>query len=481
MDKDSRVQRKRSRNEDLERMRLEMRDTTASIMRLIQKRMTLSKQIGEIKSTLNMNVKDEKVEEDIMNMVLGLSDEIGMSREFSSHFLDALLAESVRLQQIQQDYKSGNVSRLLSREKSKQTHLSIFLKAKQIEASGRRILHMEVGEPDFSPPSEVRGALTESFDLKHYHYSEPAGILKLREVIAKKAGSGISEDMIAVTVGGRFAVFATIVSLLREGDEMISIEPAWPAYRECADFVGANTKALKTTMADEWIPDTKKLEEMINKRTKMIVLNYPNNPTGKILDKKILEKIVSIAKQNAIYLLSDEVYSDYSFRDFSSILHHAYKRSIMVSSFSKSHAMTGFRVGYAIADKEIISNITKVQATALTCVAEPMQYSALAALKARTSENVEMVRKRLDIISNRLQRMSLCFVKPDGAMYVYPQLNNGLQGLSLVEKLLDRGVAMAPGSGFGEAYVQFIRISACQPEDELEKGLDILESVLANG
>jgi aspartate aminotransferase len=150
----------------------------------------------------------------------------------------------------------------------------------------------------------------------------------------------------------------------------------------------------------------------------------------------------------------------------------------MVSSFSKGHAMTGFRVGYGIANKNIIAKMVKFQATALTCVAEPMQYSALAALEANSNsiQNKRIMKRRLDLICKRLHNMSFTFVEPDGAMYVYPKLKEGVDSdISLVEKLLDLGVALAPGSGFGESYRGFIRISACQPGHILEKGLDVLE------
>jgi len=281
-----------------------------------------------------------------------------------------------------------------------------------------------------------------------------------------------------VTPGGRFAVFSAITSLLRAGEEMIVIEPAWPAYKECSDFVGAKTKVLTTTLENKWIPDTKRLEEMINSSTKMIVLNYPNNPTGKVLDDKTLEKIVLIAKDHSLYLLSDEVYADYAFGRFSSTRKFEYANSIIVGSFSKRYAMTGFRVGYGIANKDIISKMAKVQAVAITSVAEPMQQAALAALDVDPSENVNLMKRRLDFICSKLKKMSLRFIEPDGAMYTYPQLPLGEEDIPLVEKLLKKGIAVAPGSGFGDSYRQFIRISACQPEKTLERGLDVMASVI---
>ncbi|MGI0049599.1 MAG: pyridoxal phosphate-dependent aminotransferase, partial [Nitrososphaera sp.] len=383
---------------------------------------------------------------------------------FALQLLNILLAESEQVQAQKQKQKG-----------QKQTHLGIFMKAKQLEASGKKMIHMEVGEPDYSPPAAVGDSLAESFQQRQYHYTDTRGVPKLRDAIAKREGT--SEDQVVVTPGGRFAVFSAITSLLKAGQEMIVIEPAWPAYRECADFIGARTKVLRTTLESKWTPDTRQLEEMINPGTKMIALNYPNNPTGKVLDGKTMERIVSIAKDNDLYLLSDEVYADYAFKKFTSIHEYGYDRSILVSSFSKRYAMTGFRVGYAVAAKDIIAKMTKVQAVGITSVAEPMQHAALAALGDNPSENVRTMKKRLDFVSGKLKEMSLRFVEPDGAMYVYPELPRG-EDIPLVERLLEKGVAIAPGSGFGDYYKQFVRISACQPEKTLEKGLDIMASVI---
>jgi aspartate aminotransferase len=453
-----------SKNEELESLRHEVRDITAQIMRNVHQRMELAKQIGKIKNRLGIDVKDEKVEHDIRTMVLSLADEMGMGRDFALQLLNILLAESEQVQ-AQKRHESDQ----------KQTHLDIFMKAKQLEASGKKIIHMEVGEPDYPPPAIVGNSLAESFRLKQYHYTDTLGMPKLRDAIAKREGA--SEDQVVVTPGGRFAVFSAITSLLKAGQELIVIEPAWPAYRECAAFIGARTKVIRTTLGSKWTPDTKQLEEMVNPGTKMIALNYPNNPTGKVLDSKTMERIVSIAKDNGLYLLSDEVYADYAFGKFASIHKYGYERSILVSSFSKRYAMTGFRVGYAVASNDIISKMSKVQAVGITSVAEPMQHAALAALGEDPSENVRIMKKRLDFVSGKLKRMSFRLVEPDGAMYVYPELPRG-EDISLVERLLESGVAIAPGSGFGDYYKQFVRISACQPEKTLEKGLDIMASVI---
>jgi aspartate aminotransferase len=454
-------------NKELELLRDKVRDVTTQIMCNVQQRIELAKKIGEIKSRLGIDIRDEKVEHEVRRRVMLLANEIGMSSEFALQLLNILLAESENVQNEKHPQKAVQ----------KQTHLSIFAKAKQLEASGKKIIHMEVGEPDYSPPAIVGTALAESFRLQQYHYTDTHGIPELRDAIAQKEGDGISKHQVIVTPGGRFAVFSAITSLLRAGQELIVIEPAWPAYEECADFVGARTRVLSTTLENKWLPNTKQLEEKINPSTKMIVLNYPNNPTGKVLDSKTMEKIVLIAKDHDLYLLSDEVYADYAFSEFNSIRKYRYDKSILVGSFSKRYAMTGFRVGYSIANKEIISKMAKVQAAGVTSVAQPMQQAALAALGVNPSESIKLMKRRLEFVCIKLEEMSLRFVKPDGAMYAYPELPWS-EDIPIIEKLLEQGVAIAPGSGFGDSYKRFVRISACQPEKVLEKGLEIMASVI---
>ncbi|MGI0035639.1 MAG: aminotransferase class I/II-fold pyridoxal phosphate-dependent enzyme [Nitrososphaera sp.] len=454
-------------NEELESLREQVRTITGDIMASVHKRIELAKKIGEIKERLGIRVKDERVEQEVRTKVLALADEIGMDQGFALRLLNVLLQES------------ENVQAEKRQQPQKQTHLAIFMKAKQLEGEGKKIIHMEVGEPDYSPPAVVGESLLESFELGRYHYTDTRGIPALREAIAKAAV--VAEDRLIITPGGRFAVFSAIVSLLKAGQELIVIEPAWPAYKECGDFVGATTRVLKTSLDDNWTPDTDKLQEMINPATRMIVLNYPNNPTGRVLGRKTVEKIVSIAKDHDLYLLSDEVYADYVFNgSFGSVLEYDYDKSIMVSSFSKRFAMTGFRVGYAVASKDVIAAMTKVQAVGITSVAEPMQRAALAAIGNDVSDNIGTVKERIDYICGRLKEISLRFAEPEGAMYVYPELE-GIDDITLVERLLEKGVAVAPGSGFGDSYRQFVRISACQPIEVLGKGLDVMAQVIREG
>ena len=211
----------------------------------------------------------------------------------------------------------------------------------------------------------------------------------------------------------------------------------------------------------------------------MIVLNYPNNPTGKILPEKLQDDIVDIVRKNDLYVLSDEIYSQYAKNSWKSVLNYNYEKSIVTQSFSKSHAMTGFRIGYGIADTKIIEKMAKLEALCLTNVSEPIQYVAMKALEADISNNTNTVQTRLDVLAEKAEEMGLDFVVPDGAMYLFARVNqDGFDGVQFANSTLEKGLAVAPGEGFGN-YKNFIRISACQDEKILIDGMNILSDIVS--
>jgi aspartate aminotransferase len=449
----------------LEKLRDDMRIVTAEIIKLVHKRMNIASQIGNIKNNLMMKIEDISVEQEIARYVHDIGTQVGMNNEFIGRLLNLLFLESIRIQK----EKTSN-------KETKLDHMAMFLKAKQLESEGKKIIHLEVGEPDYMPPVSVKHELLKTFDKQRVHYTQATGIPLLRKSIAKERSVG--DDNVIVSPGARFAVFSAMVSSLSVGDEMVIFEPAWPAYRDCANFIGVKVKAIKTSLEQKWDLDLEELEKMITPNTKMIVLNSPNNPTGKIIQQREIEYILKLARKNNIFVLSDEVYSMYSYIPYRSILEFEYDKSIMVSSFSKSHAMTGFRVGYAIASKDIIDKISKIQAIAITSVAEPMQYAAVAAMKSNVTNNATLMKKRLDFIRRELENIPCDFINPDGGMYYFLRLKNNIDVNKLIFDLLNEGVAVAPGTGFGESYYDFIRISACQPIKLLSEGLKILRKVM---
>ena len=293
-----------------------------------------------------------------------------------------------------------------------------------------------------------------------------------------------TKENIMICPGARFAVYLAITTLLNPGDEIIVIEPSWPAYKDCALNAGIKVRTIKTTLETRWEPSIDQIKNAINENTKMIVLNYPNNPTGKVLPEKLLVNIFQTAKEHDLYVLSDEIY----FRldrlneirvpsQYCKPMISNHEKSIIINSFSKSHAMTGFRIGWVIAEPSIIEKMSKLQALSLTNVSEPIQYVALRALEANTTKNEQVVRTRLDVLIQSAKDIGLEFIEPDGAMYLFAKTKHrNFDATKFSEKLLEHGVAIAPGEGFGD-YKEFFRITAID-ETRLKEGMIILDTVL---
>jgi len=451
---------------DINDLRNKMDEVTLKMIELLKTRTDIAKEIGEVKKNIGKGVTDEAREDSLRGKVISLCNNIGLDETMATKFLNFLLNESVKVQST-----------------NKQTHLSIFLKAKSLEAQGKKIIHMEVGEPDFLPPKIVKEALEEVFDKGFLKYGQAKGMPIFREALAKyvskKFNVNIQQDNIIVSPGARFSIFTAITTLLNPGDEMIVIEPAWPAYKDCALNSGIKVRTINTTFEDKWEPSLEQIKNTINSNTKMIVLNYPNNPTGKILNEKLQDDIIEIVKENNLYVLSDEIYSQYAKTNWKSILSYNYDKSIVTQSFSKSHAMTGFRVGYGIADSKIIEKMAKLEALCLTNVSEPIQYVAMKALEADTSNNTNTVQTRLDVLAQKASEMGLDFIAPDGAMYLFARVNQeGFDGVEFANSTLEKGLAVAPGEGFGD-YKNFIRLSACQDEETLVEGMSILSNIMS--
>jgi len=444
---------------NIEEHRKKIEEITLEMIKLLKKRTDIAKQIGDTKASLGMTVTDEEREDALRTQVAKLCKEIDLDQSTALKFLNLLLNESVKVQ-----------------SDGKQTHLSVFLKAKALEEEGKKIIHLEVGEPDFKPPEEVKTALAEVYDKGYGKYGPAKGITELREALALREEEP-DEDFIMICPGARFAVYLAITTLLNPGDEIIVIEPAWPAYKDCALNAGIKVRTIKTTLETKWEPSIDQINNAINENTKMIVLNYPNNPTGKILPEKLQNSIMETAEEHDLYVLSDEIYSEYTNDNWLSAMQYVNKKTIITKSFSKSHAMTGFRVGYVIADPSIIDKMSKLQALSLTNVSEPIQYIALQALKADTSENTKIINSRLEALIKIAKNIGLEFIEPDGAMYLFAKTKyKDFDATKFSEKLLEHGVAIAPGEGFGD-YKEFFRITAID-ETKLKEGMTILDSVL---
>jgi len=449
---------------ELEKLRKKIEEITIEMLSLLKTRTEIAQEIGKIKKKEGMSVSNESREDELRELIKKQCQVINFDSNAALKFLNFLLNESVKVQ-----------------SSESKTHLAIFLKAKELEQEGKKIIHLEVGEPDFQPPINVKKSLSEVYDKGFGKYGPAKGLPEFRTKLAEFANkyfdTKINSENVMVIPGARFGVFLSITTLLDSGDEMIVIEPAWPAYRQCAINAGIKVRSVKTTLENKWEPNIDEISSCVNDNTKMIVLNYPNNPTGKILPKPLQNQIIEIAKKHDLYILSDEIYSNYSNEEWKSILSYNYEKSIVTQSFSKSHSMTGYRIGYLISSQKIIEVLAKLQALCLTNVSEPIQYTAMKSLEDDVTENVKIMNERLTKLEEICKEMELEFVRPDGAMYIFARTKNPINTSELSEELLNHGVAIAPGIGFGD-YNEFFRISACLDIKTLIEGMDILKTRL---
>ena len=448
----------------LEELRKRIEEITIEMLFLLKTRTEISQEIGKIKNKQGMSVSNESIEDELRELIKNQCKKINFDTNTALKFLNFLLNESVKVQ-----------------SSESKTHLGIFLKAKELEQQGKKIIHLEVGEPDFQPPINVKKSLSEVYDMGLGKYGPAKGLpefrMKLSEFANNNFDTKINSENIMVTPGARFGVFLSITTLLDPGDEIIVIEPAWPAYRQCAINAGVKVRSIKTSIENKWEPKLDDISSCINDNTKMIVLNYPNNPTGKILPKILQDAIVKIAKEHDLYILSDEIYSNYSNNEWKSMLSYNYEKTIVTQSFSKSHSMTGYRIGYLISNQDIIERLAKLQALCLTNVSEPIQYTAMKSLNDDVTSNVKIMNERLTKLEDICKEMELEFVRPDGAMYIFVRTKNPINTSELSDELLNHGVAIAPGIGFGD-YNEFFRISACLEIQTLIEGMDILKTRL---
>jgi aspartate aminotransferase len=336
-----------------------------------------------------------------------------------------------------------------------------------------------VGEPDFAPPRSVLEACARALFSFKTHYTLTRGIpeliSELRLYLSRKHGYDSSEEELMVTPGGRFAVYSAIASIVKEGESAIVVEPSWPAYRQSLQHVGARAVVIHTALEDSWEFPIEKLKESIKPNTRAIILSYPNNPTGKIITQSSFREIVGVANDAGLTVISDEIYNDYAYRPCPTVLESGAEKFVLTASFSKTWAMTGFRIGYAVSSRELISRMLALSSLMVTSVPEFIQYGAIEALRAEAEveRNSRTMKERIDAACAELDRLDslLSYYRPDGAMYVFPQFSRSdMDSQRFSEELLERGVSVTPGTAFGN-YTKSFRISLCQPAELLQKGI----------
>lgn len=337
-----------------------------------------------------------------------------------------------------------------------------------LEREGKKIIKFNVGDPDQNTPREIIRAALFALKKGKTKYGSAAGEKRLREKIAGLYKT--KPEKVIIAPGSKWAVFSALSLILKKEDNLILISPHWTAYELMAKKIGAEIKFLKTELESNWEINLEELEKLIDRRTKMMILNNPHNPTSKVFGEKTIKGIVDLANKNSITILSDETYSDISFKKVKSILDFK-GNHIFINSFSKTFAMTGWRLGFAIVKNELARKMTEFNQMTITCVPPFIQEAGLLALeqKAKISNSIKKIyKKRAELATRILSKTKLKFRKPDAPFYLFPKCFSDSEKLAL--KLLEEGVAITPGSAFGD-YKEYFRIALTLPDKELKEGL----------
>jgi len=369
----------------------------------------------------------------------------------------------------------------------------VLVQVNRLKAEGRDIISFALGEPDFDTPQNIKDAAIKAIRDGYTHYSPSAGILPLRESIAryvsKTRGIKVHPDEVVVTPGAKPIFFDSILSCINEGDEVIYPNPGYPIYESVINFVGGKSVPLPLLEEKNFSFDIEDLQRRITPRTKMIILNSPHNPTGSILSYDDLKAIAKIAIQNDLWVLSDEIYSRIIYdREFQSIISipGMKERTILLDGFSKTYAMTGWRLGFGVMKKELAAHIARIETNADACTATFTQYAGIEALEGSQDGTLAMVKefqKRRDIIHQGLNDIKgIKCLKPHGAFYIYPNVTEVCQNLGLSDStelqqyLLHKAdVAVLARSCFGPRNEgekeEYIRLSYATSRENILEGL----------
>ena len=369
----------------------------------------------------------------------------------------------------------------------------VFEEVNRKEKAGENIIRLEIGRPDFDTPNHIKEAGKLALDQGRVHYSSNYGIIELREAIAEKLkrDNGLSVDPdseVIVTVGANEAVFISMMALLDPGDEVLIPDPCWLHYFYCARMAGAIPVSVPMRMENRFNPNIEDFRSRLTPRTRMIVINTPNNPTGAVYSEGVLKELAELAIKNDLFVISDEIYEKMVYngeRHYSTATFPGMReRTITINGFSKIYAMTGWRLGYAVADKELISALIRIHQYTTVCATSFAQWGAIEALKGPQTEAERMVKefdRRRMLVYDALQEMQgIHVVEPKGAFYIFPNIRElGKTPEELTRYLLEEAkIAVIPGTTLGEFGVDFIRISYANSYENLEIAMERMHVAL---
>jgi aspartate/methionine/tyrosine aminotransferase len=369
----------------------------------------------------------------------------------------------------------------------------VSARARALEATGRSIVHLQIGEPDFDTPANVREAAKRALDEGATHYAPFPGIPQLRDAIAEDAtarkGFEVTPDRVFVTVGGKGVMLYAILGLIDGGDEAIVPDPGYPIYESLVRFVGGTPVPIPIRMENDFRLDVDELASLVTPRTKMIVINSPANPTGGVLTRGDLERIAALAQRHDLVVLADEIYGRilYDGTEHVSIasLPGMAERTIVLDGFSKTFAMTGWRLGYAIVPPWLVQTYGQLVINTISCAPTFAQVGAVEALRGPQDAVDAMVvefRARRDLIVDGLNAIpGIRCLRPSGAFYAFPDVaGTGLSGAELADRLLhEAGVCVLSGTGFGEVGTHHVRISYANSRENLSLALERIGEFVA--
>ncbi|MDA2927757.1 pyridoxal phosphate-dependent aminotransferase [Acidobacteria bacterium AH-259-G07] len=365
-----------------------------------------------------------------------------------------------------------------------ETAFEVLAQAKALEAQGRKIVHLEIGEPDFNTPQHIVDAAVRALREGWHHYTPSSGIRELRETIAEEISSSrgipVDAEQVVVTPGAKPIIFFSLLALVEQGDEVIYPNPGFPIYESMIEYAGARAVPIALREELDFRLDVDELFHALTPRTRMVILNSPSNPTGSVLSENDLARLAEVLAERDLVVLSDEIYSHILYQG-----HHQSiasfpgmkERTIILDGFSKTYAMTGWRLGYGVMRGELAQQITKLMVNSNSCTAAFTQVAGVSALKgdqAPVSEMVERFRRRRDGVLELLNQIEGVSCRtPRGAFYVFPNVRSlGLKSSELAGLLLhEAGVALLSGTSFGEYGEGYLRISYATSMEKLQEGI----------
>ena len=369
----------------------------------------------------------------------------------------------------------------------------VLARAQELEAQGRKIIHLEIGQPDFETLEPIRSAGIQAIEAGRTRYNPPAGIPDLRSAIASDAGRRrgleFSPEQVVVSPGAKPNLFFPVLALIEPGDEVLYPDPGFPTYLAMIDVAGGTPVPVPLDEQRGFSFDMAALERLIGPQTKLIVLNSPGNPTGGVISQIDLQRISDAARENDCWVMSDEIYSrlHYLDGDLPSIitLPGMLERTILVDGFSKTYAMTGWRLGYGIMPVELAERVSLLLTHSIGCTAHFTQYAGLEAITGSQDEVEEMVseyRARRDLLIEGLNSIpGVRCAEPQGAFYAFPNISSfGLPSSELSDRILNEaGVALLPGTSFGVNGEGYLRLSYANDLENLREAIDRLGSFFA--